>query len=201
MADWIWPMPRLGGRDPVISDGYGSPRDGGARRHAGVDVMYKRPRQVTKAQARADHGSTWFDCPIGVPVIAARAGKVWFAGRTERGFAVTLDHGNVPHLGPATTFYQHLDTLALKPTSKVGRNAIAVEQGQILGTVGYSPIDSEQIRHLHFELRLPTSGTPDIEARMANWPVVLRPRSLGAIALTPEGVTLLALLVAFFGRT
>src|SRR2546421_10483207 len=43
---WVWPVPRWNGRTPVISDGFGSPRPGGAR-HGGIDVMFARQASDT----------------------------------------------------------------------------------------------------------------------------------------------------------
>ena len=56
---WIWPLLRWREYEPVISDGWGSPRDGGRRTHRGADLMY-RLRVV----------------PIYLPPLRARVGDV-----------------------------------------------------------------------------------------------------------------------------
>lgn len=137
---WIVPMPRLGDRLPVISDGWGSPRDGGTRLHRGADWMYKRPRRVSVEQAHREHGSIAYDVPRGTPALAAAAGTVREMATTSRGHSVTLDHG-----GGWETFYQHLYDWA--PGLREGQR---VSAGQILGTVGHSPSEPNGIRHLHF---------------------------------------------------
>lgn len=160
--DWLLPMPRLAdGRPPVISDGWGSQRDGGARTHKGVDVMYRRPRAVSSAEARREHGSQNYEVPRGTPVYAARAGVIANAVKTERGHGVLVDHGD-----GWSTFYQHLEGLE-RGVAK-GRRVL---RGQRLGTVGYSLADGAQIRHLHFEVW--RNGVAlDPQAMMATWPAV-----------------------------
>src|SRR5690606_25406885 len=77
-SGWVWPMPRAAdGSPPVISDGWGSPRDRGARRHAGVDVMYRRDHVIPKGGKVPPHESRGFYVPQGTTVLAAAPGKVW----------------------------------------------------------------------------------------------------------------------------
>lgn len=150
---WVWPMPELpDGTLPTVSDGWGSKRDGGKRLHAGVDVMYQRPKVLPKGTQPA-HESRGFYVPAGTQVLAAYTGRVWSAGLTSRGYAVVIDHGPLRW----TTFYQHLDSLYI-PAHRRGRPIAGgpqatVQAGEPLGTCGYSPLDSEGLRHLHFELR------------------------------------------------
>lgn len=162
---WVFPIPILrDGRRPVISDGWGSGRDGGARRHRGVDCMYKRKVRVSKEQARAEHGSVSYDVPPGTPVLAARAGKVWSYGHSEYGWNVILDHGK-----PWATFYQHL--VEVSPAVRGGRGA-PIAAGQALGPVGYGEKPGDGgIRHLHFAVWRGggEEAAIDPEPMMASW--------------------------------
>lgn len=180
---WVWPMLRLGdGRAPVVSDGFGSDRDGGSRSHKGVDVMYKRPRTWSKEEwaamsaAQRNHNSRGFEVPEGAFVVCARAGRVWSSGRTELGHHVIVDHGRDDGI---VTFYQHLESLAIPGHSagkrEGGAAGMEVEAGTVLGTCGYSRRDAASIRHLHFEVRTFAGGKMaqiDPERLMASWRVL-----------------------------
>lgn len=180
-ADWMWPVPPIlvGGvrYNPVITDGWGV-RSGGVT-HPGVDIVYPRRSPSDLAQrfpvGTPNGGRTWFaPGPPGaktpVPVLAARAGKVWSVEKTARGWAVVIDHGN-----PFATFYQHLEDVDL-PRHKSGKNLATgaetrIAMGQRIGVMGFSPQDAERVRHLHFEVW--HSGSADAaidpEAAMSSW--------------------------------
>lgn len=87
--------PLAGGQGDVVArviSSFGAPRDGGRRRHLGVDV-------------KAD---------VGTPVYAAHAGRVSFAGRgNTAGLWVGLDARGV------TTRYLHLDRLDVRTGDNV----------------------------------------------------------------------------------
>jgi len=164
---WGWPVPRWQGRAPVISDGFGSPRPPG--KHMGVDLMFGRissdPFPI------GPNGSKAFVMPDAWMAVAASDGVLWSAGRTPRGFAVVIDHGNV------ATFYQHLETLLVpeaKPPAKGTPRAqlIQIKAGQPLGVIGGDPLDPAHLKHLHFELWL---GGPanaiDPQPLMKTWQV------------------------------
>lgn len=111
-----WTWPASGS----LTSGYGS-RWG--RLHAGIDI----------------------GAPTGSAVVAARAGRVIFAGRHGGyGNLVLVDHG-----GGIVTAYAHLSSFA------VGVGA-SVSAGQLLGGVGCT--GSCTGPHLHFEVRV--NGTP-----------------------------------------
>ena len=142
---WVHPVPSLDGRLAVISNEFRA-RDsveGKARKHLGVDLMYRRrdARDLTAAfPAGTPGGTTLFFMPENVPALAAAAGIVGSAGMTPVGNAVVVQHAN----GWAT-YYAHLATLAV-------HKGAAVTAGQTLGTIGASPKDTERLRHLHFEI-------------------------------------------------
>ena len=144
---WVWPVATWGGRAPVISDGFNSPRKGLAR-HGGVDIMFRRqPADVFKPGT--PNGSKLFVMPDGHPVLAASDGVVWSAMRTPHGYAVVIDHG--PR--KVATFYTHLDTLDVAETANA-KSKQQVKAGQKIGTVGFSPLDGQRLKHLHFEVWL-----------------------------------------------
>lgn len=154
-GDWSWPLPMLDAANapqlglrqrPTISDGWGSPRDGGARLHKGVDILYQRTKAVADPPAGESRG---FAVPKGVVAIAARAGKLWSAKKTSKGWRVVVDHGPLPY----ATVYQHLSQLWVPETTRATRGDEPIFQGQPLGLVGADPQQGKRaIRHLHFEV-------------------------------------------------
>lgn len=141
---WSWPIPDLevgGGLQPAtISQEF---RTGGGNPHFGVDLMYasRSPPPL-------------YTAPPGVPVVAARSGRLWSASRTARGWAVVVDHG-----APWATFYQHLDSLspevaAAAESGDVGQarrgGGLQLAAAQRLGVMGSDPTDGGHVRHLHF---------------------------------------------------
>ena len=144
---WVWPLPRWQGRAPVISDGWGSPRDGGARQHMGADLMYRRASLVdlvAQFPPVTPH-STWHFVPDGTVALAASDATIWSARRTPRGYTVVLSHGK-----PWATYYTHLSSLFVPETAR-GAGGYRVSAGQPLGIVGVDPTNPA-IRHLHFEI-------------------------------------------------
>lgn len=161
---WQWPVPMWRGYSPQVSSGWGSPRtalDGTPLSHRGVDLMY--PRKSLDDQAEAfprgtAGGSKWHFMPTGIPVLAARTGRVVFARRGPRGHAVTIRHAD-----GWTTFYQHLASLSV-------RVAEDVDAGDVLGELGGDPTQKPPLRHLHFELRDPHGRAIDAKTHLLTWP-------------------------------
>lgn len=167
---WVWPVQSWKGRAPVISDGFDSPRPG-LPRHGGVDIMFRRlPGDTYKAGT--PNGSKLHVMPDNIAVIAATDGVVWSAMQTPRGYAVVIDHSPLK----VATFYAHIDKLDVTPTAR-GASKQRVRAGQVLGTVGFNPLDGAKLKHLHFELWLggPTNGV-DPSNVMRTWQVVGDPR-------------------------
>lgn len=147
---WVWPMPRLAGMAPQISQEFRR----GAPEHLGVDVMYRSG--VDGAGAR------WV-VPEGAPVLAAGPGVVERVERTARGTGIVIRHA--PGLW---TYYQHLATAAVA----VGESVAA---GEAIGTAGADPTDPQGLRHLHFALwegKWGNAGAMDPADRMRSWAVV-----------------------------
>ncbi len=160
---WVWPLPRWQGRAPVISDGWGSPREtetrgtGGA--HRGVDLMYRRRslRELTDVFPPAAPHSLWHFMPPGTLVLAAADGEVWSAGDTPRGQSIVLSHG-----APWATYYTHMLLLHVAP-SRRGSSTQRVRAGQPLGVVGADAKDKHGIGHLHFEIWFGGNGAAAID--------------------------------------
>lgn len=171
-GQWVWPVPSWKGRTPVISDGFGSPRPG-APLHGGVDVMFKRlPLDTFKPGSPNASKGGGFVMPDDMAVLAASDGVVWSAMHTPRGYAVVIHH----EASKLVTFYAHLDRILVKPTAS-GATKQQVRAGQIIGTVGFSPLDGEKLRHLHFEVwRGGPSDRIDPAPTMRMWEVRPDPR-------------------------
>ncbi len=162
---WVWPMPTFRGRAPVVSSGWGSPRDGGERRHRGVDVMFKRAHReefVAEFPPGTPDGSKGYFVPPGTVAVAASDGRIWSAGWAPGGYAVVIDHGK-----PWATYYAHLASLQVTAGDRV-------RAGQPLGVVGADPLDAQELRHLHFALWYGGAGDSaiDPEPVMRAWRVV-----------------------------
>lgn len=120
---WVWPVPDKGnnpGDRPLITNPFDRAR------HRGVDIMYRSPTGT-------------YNAPVGTPIVAAKDGRVWSTGRTDRGYNVVLDHGP-----PFATFYQHLELVNVDRGQQV-------KAGDIIGQMGVDPTDPQGLRHLHFE--------------------------------------------------
>lgn len=175
-AGWFWPVPDLitaaDGRHPATVS-----QEFKGTTHPGVDIMFRRatpeddlpqfiPGEVNRTDGAVDATrSGRFIAPRTTPVLAAKSGTVWSVQKTPHGIAVVLDHGK-----PWATFYQHLatTTLALKAP---GVSTVKVTAGQVIGTMGHSPLDGEKLRHLHFEAWYkggPTAAV-DPESDMRTW--------------------------------
>lgn len=162
---WIWPLPILADRRPVISDGWGSRRtrpDGSIRPHLGVDIMYARRRLddlASEYPPGSPSGTRRFFMPDGVPVLATADGVVRLTRWTSRGLSVVIRH----HAAWAT-YYTHLAEVEVAPDQ-------AVVAGEPIGTVGHDPLDRQRVRHLHFELWSGGTrrGAVDPEPYLAAW--------------------------------
>lgn len=168
---WVWPVPTWRGRRPVVSDGFGSPRPGGAR-HEGVDLMF--PRVPGDAyRPGSPNGAAHHVMPDNMVALAAADGVIWSAGWTPRGFAVVIDHAP---LAPVATYYTHLALLMVAATER-GKSRQRIRAGQPIGIVGADPQDSSHLKHLHFALwRGGPRDAVDPAFAMRRWDYVADPR-------------------------
>ncbi len=152
---WVWPVPIWQGRVPVTSQEYKpGPREQKGV-HLGNDIMF--PKRAGDPPGRVRHdASPGHIAPEGTPIIAAGPGRIWGTYNTSYGLSILIDHGAVGDAGGVTTFYQHLASFA-----KPWRKGDEVRAGDLLGTMGFDPThDSQQLRHLHFELNFPRATVP-----------------------------------------
>jgi hypothetical protein len=184
-GQWVWPVPIWQGRRPVRSDGFGSPRPGGAS-HEGVDIMFARTPMDT-LRPGTPNGSASHVMPDDMVALAAADGSVWSAGWTPRGFSVVIDHAP---LAPVATYYTHLASLLVSPTTR-GMSSQRVHAGQPLGTIGFDPLDLARLKHLHFALwRGGPAGAIDPAPAMQRWQFVDDPRAVarnGGLVYRPVG--------------
>jgi hypothetical protein len=101
------------------------------------------------------HNGLDFDGPLGAPVLAARGGKVTFAGWAPRGHEyrayglhIIIDHGD-----GYQTLYGHLSALRVQKGQEV-------DEAQPIGALGSTGASSGP--HLHFEVRHARAPTDDL---------------------------------------
>ena len=87
------------------------------------------------------HSGTDFAAPVGTPVRAAKSGRIVQAGYND----LAGNYVEIRHFFGFSTFYAHLDTMAVR------RGAFVFRGGRI-GTVGTSGRATGP--HVHFEVRL-----------------------------------------------
>ena len=188
-AAWVYPVPSLGERRAVTSNGFRAVASASSRQHLGADLMFQRRDTrdlISVYPPGSPNGSRLFFMPDDVPVLAASAGVVTFAANTPVGRTVIVRHGN----GWAT-YYTHLATLAVTKGQ-------TVTAGQVLGTIGASPKDPAALAHLHVELWKggTRAGAIDPDPFLAAWSRTTMdkwsPRSLVAAANTPRNGTMSA---------
>lgn len=144
---WIFPVPILNGRIPVISDGYQRIKSASHRQHLGSDIMYRRiPGDPDGLPSSSKH----FSVPEHTPVLSVAPGTVERYGLTNRGHTVLINHGD-----GIRTFYQHLANL--NPDIGLGS---PVGAGTYLGDIGHDTGEGKyRLRHLHFEVWRPSRAS------------------------------------------
>jgi murein DD-endopeptidase MepM/ murein hydrolase activator NlpD len=175
---WVWPLPILADRRPVISDPWGSRRtraDGSIRPHVGVDLMYKRRRRddlASEYPPGSPNGTRRHFMPDDVPALAASDGIVQLTRWSLRGGSVVIRHA-----ADWATYYTHLAELEVTPDQ-------AVVAGEPIGTAGHDPVDRQELKTLHFELWRGGArrGAVDPEPYLEAW------RHVGLTAWSPAGV-------------
>jgi hypothetical protein len=187
-ATWIHPVPNLGDRRAVTSDGFRAVASPTARQHLGADLMFRRRDTrdlISVYPPGSPNGSPLFFMPNGVPALAASAGVVTFAAMTPVGNTVIVQHPN-----RWATYYTHLAALAVTKGQ-------TVTAGQVLGTIGASPKAPARLAHLHVELWKggTRAGVVDPDPFLAAWSRVAidwSPRPHVAVETTPRNGTMSA---------
>ncbi len=143
-GEWVWPVPIWQGREPEVSDRFQFAKNDQHRQHLGLDIMFRR---LPNEPIKLPHTTKHFAMPDGVPVLAARSGKIISIEEGNRGGAVKIYH----KVGgrELVSFYQHLSQLnsALQPGDTIGA-------GTVLGIVGGDIAQGQYpLWHLHYEIR------------------------------------------------
>lgn len=99
-------------RENAVQSLFGVDRDGGARRHEGIDIF----------------------APRGTPVIAAEAGRVTRVGDTPRGGKNVWVRGD-----QRSFYYAHLDSIAVSPGDRVRRGEVLGTLGNTGNAVTTNP--------------------------------------------------------------
>lgn len=141
-SDWVWPVGRVDGNPPIISDGYGATKRNG-KGHFGIDVMHHR-RGTQDAKQRGSKNFCIYDDE---PAIAVADGLVQETGHSATGYFVRLYHRVGDEGRPIVSVYRHLTGFA----EGVEKDAI-VSIGSPLGKIGDDPRNPNDPPHLHFEL-------------------------------------------------
>lgn len=128
-------FPVFGGGSPGWSL-FGEPRDGGARLHAGVDIL--APKMTPVVAVRSGTVSTVRDTP---------GDCCWVAVRHDDGWLSMYVHLNNDTVGTNDG-----QGVGIRPGLSEG---VRVEQGELLGWIGDSGNAEGGPPHIHFELRMP----------------------------------------------
>jgi murein DD-endopeptidase MepM/ murein hydrolase activator NlpD len=176
---WVWPLPILADRWPVISHRCGTRRrsaDGSTRPHLGVDIMYERRGRddlASEYPRGSPNGTRRHFMPDDVPVLAAADGVVRLTAWSSRELTVV-----VRHAANWTTCYAHLAELDVAPDQ-------AVVAGEPIGTVGHDPADQQGLKCLRFELWSGGTrrGAVDPAPYLAHW------RHVGLTAWSPAAAS------------
>jgi hypothetical protein len=99
-------------RENAVQSFFGGDRDGGARRHEGIDIF----------------------APRGTPVIAAEAGQVTRVGDTPRGGKNVWVRGD-----NRSFYYAHLDSIAVSPGDRVRRGDVLGTVGNTGNAITTNP--------------------------------------------------------------
>lgn len=129
----IFPVPRLVGLSPVVSDGFRENRAD----HNGVDLMFRRPQS---GHAALPEYARHYFMPSRHPAVAIDHGTVRTAKTISTGGYVVIDHPN-----GLTSQYMHLRNLRVKPGDRV-------TPGKAIGDISHNA-SGYRLNHLHFQLR------------------------------------------------
>lgn len=170
MFGFVQPVPKLGSRLPVVSDGMHMRSSG--KMHEGIDIMYKR---LPSDPGGLPWSSTGFHVPPGTPALAAGAGVVLKSANDSHGGYVYIDHGD-----GVQTNYRHLNPRKVNVGDRV--NA-----GDIVGLIGDDPANAGDPAHLHFELVINGSKV-DPQSYFNSWPAITAKNTLLFAGLVAGGI-------------
>ncbi len=145
---WFWPMRTLNVGSavymPSVSDTYSAVKTATHREHHGCDIMFRRKAGGGPDQMYPRNGSEGtanYFCPHGLDAICPRDGKIYNCGIGGKGEWAIIDCGK-----PIAIFMTHLRGLRVSK-GQGGRGGATV-----IGTVAFSPEDSQKLNHMHLEV-------------------------------------------------
>lgn len=149
-SGWVWPMGVFQDQEPVWTGNSWGPD------HWGSDLAYLNwlvdllPQNYPEVYGGLDGalGHNRYFVPTGkIPALAVGPGRVWFAGETEWGWTVRIDHGD--HAGILLNSYvTHMSRMFVDPWPGKGGGQ-PLYAGQEIGIVGEGPTERN---HVHLEL-------------------------------------------------
>lgn len=141
--DFTMPIPRIDGRTPVRTQEF---KPG---THPGLDLGYVwREGDPTDPAHRSGGGKGAYVLLEGTPQLCPTAGEVVYSEWRKRGWATRI---RTAHGFDVCLFHGINGTGRVKPGQKLAA-------GDVVALVGADPLDGEGWRHLHFEVRIPSSG-------------------------------------------
>ncbi len=173
MFGFIQPVPKLGSRLPVVSDGFHLRSSG--KMHEGIDIMYKSIKGADPVGLPWMSSGGGFYIPPGTPALAAGSGTVLKVGIDSHGGYVYIDHGD-----GIQTNYRHLNPTKATVGSRV--NA-----GDIVGIIGEDPSTAGDPAHLHFELVI-NDEKVDPQSYFNSWPAITVKNTLLYAGLVAGGI-------------
>lgn len=142
MSAFVWSMPMLPGRRPVISHEFESGK------HLGCDIMYRWRSTDPHEPPRTNRRGT-FCVPDGTPVIAiGDGGTVVYAKKADNGWRTRIRYRG--------SLWTSFDWIDLHMTELYVKAGDVVTAGQRIGMCGGDPTDKpDHLVHDHCELRRP----------------------------------------------
>lgn len=173
---FVFPVPAIGSRIPVVSDGFHQ-RD--TEFHYGADIDFKR---LDNEPIGLPYGTKGYFTPPGTLALAAGPGVVAISKDITTGGYIQIDHGS-----GIKTQYMHL------APRQVGVGE-TVSAGQVIGTVGHDiRPTANKFDHLHFEILI--NGTKvNPEDYIYSWSYIQAPSSDMTKWLLVGGVAILVYL-------
>jgi hypothetical protein len=168
---WLQSVPYWKNEDPVISDGFNRHATPDHRQHLGIDTCFKNEEEMVP---NLPENTRWYHCPSNeVPMLAMGPGNIWFAGLTNMGWTVKIDHHDLAGF-PLVTYYTHMSELFIPNWDSTGGGQ-EVFAGMQLGFIGNSPAGAYDLNHSHIEMWDYSEGVEDGRVNRALNPELYMP--------------------------
>jgi len=149
---WYWPMPYFNDGYPVITGNEFGPE------HLGRDIalLNKTGDKGRPPEYYGGKDGQKYYVPSGqVPMLAMGPGHVWFAGDSNYGWTIQIDHHGWAGF-PLVTYYTHMSKLFVPEWDRQS-GGMLVQAGQPIGIVGEGGTDAN---HAHVEFWDFSPGVP-----------------------------------------